>query len=63
LSATPMNQIKETKYKALRIGNYLHVLLLTQILDAALPFFPPNTSRGEVVSNSLRPSLVPKVLK
>src|SRR3989337_2189318 len=41
LSATPMNQIKETKYKALRIGNYLHVLLLTQILDAVLPFFPP----------------------
>ena len=63
LSATPMNQIKETKYKALRIGNYLHVLLLTQILVAALPFFPPNTNLGEVVSNNLRPNLVPKVLK
>src|SRR3989337_1042843 len=61
LSATPTNQIKETKYKALRIGNYLHVLLLTQKIDAQLLFFPPNTNRGEVVSNSLRPSLVPKV--
>ena len=63
LSATPTNQIKETKYNALRIGNYLHVLLLTQILVAALLFFPPNTSQGEVVLNSLRPSLVPKVLQ
>ena len=35
-SATPTNRIKETKYKAIRIGNYLHVLLLTQKLAAAL---------------------------
>ena len=58
-SATPMNQIKETKYKALRIGNYLRVLLLTQKLAAALRLGPLNTSRGEVVSNSLHPSLMP----
>src|SRR6266566_3586460 len=32
LSATLMNQIKKTKYEALRIGNYLHVLLLLQKL-------------------------------
>ena len=57
-SSTPMNQIKETKYKALRIGNYLHVLLLTQKLVAALRLGPLNTSRGVVVSNSLHPSLV-----
>ena len=57
-SATPTNEIKETKYKALRIGNYLHVLLLTQILAAALLLGPPNVSRGVVVSNSLHPSQV-----
>ena len=55
----PTNEIKETKYKALRIGNYLHVLLLTQILVAALLLGPPNVIRGVVVSNSLHPSLVP----
>ena len=58
-SATPTNQIKETKYKALRIGNYLHVLLLTHILGAALLLGPLNVSRGVVVLNSLHPSLVP----
>ena len=57
-SATPTNEIKETKYKALRIGNYLHVVLLTQVLGAALLLLPPNVSRGVVVSNSLHPSLV-----
>ena len=62
-SATPTNQIKETKYKALRMGNYLHVLLLTQILSAALLLGPANVSRGIVLSNSLHPSLVPYVLK
>ena len=31
-SATPTNQIKETKYNALRIVNYLHVLILLQKL-------------------------------
>ena len=40
----PMNEIKETKYKALRIGNYLHVLLLMQLLGAALLLGPPNVS-------------------
>ena len=54
-----MNQIKETKYRALRIGNYLHVLLLTQKLAATLLLAPPNTLRGIVVSNGLHPSLVP----
>ena len=53
-----MNQIKETKYNALRIGSYLHVLILTQKLCAALRLGPLNTNRGELVSNSLRPSLV-----
>ena len=54
-----MNEIKETKYKALRIVNYLHVLLLTQILAAALLLGPPNVIQGVVVSNRLHPSLVP----
>ena len=58
-SATPTNQINKTKYKALRIGIYLHVLLLTQKHAAALRLGPLNTSRGIVVSNSLHPSLVP----
>src|SRR3989337_2914010 len=58
-SATPTNQIKETKYKALRIGNYLHVLLLTQKLGAALLLGPLNVSRGVVVSNSLHPRFMP----
>ena len=58
-----MNQIKETKYKALRIGNYLHVLLLTHILAAALLLGPPDVSRGIVVSESPDLSLVPCVLK
>ena len=53
-----MNEIKETKYKALRIGNYLYVLLLTQILGVTLLLGPPNTLRGIVVSNGLHPSLV-----
>src|SRR3989337_979684 len=57
-STTPTNQIKETKYKALRIGNYLHVLLLTQKLGTALRLGPLNVNRGVVVSNSLHPSLV-----
>ena len=55
--------MKETKYKALRIVNYLHVLLLTQILEAALLLGLPNVIRGVVVSNSLHLSLVPLVLK
>ena len=55
----PMNQIKKTKFKALRIGNYLHVLLLTQKLAATLLLAPPNTLRGVVVSNGLHPSLMP----
>ena len=54
-----MNQIKETKYKALRIGNYLHIVLLTQILGATLLLGPLNVSRGVVVSNRLHLSLVP----
>ena len=58
-SAMPTNEIKETKYKALRIGNYLHVLLLTQKLDSALLLGSLNVSRGVVVSNNLHPSLVP----
>ena len=58
-----MNEIKETKYKALRIGNYPHVLLLTQILEAALLLLPPDVSRGVVVSDSLDPSLVSCILK
>ena len=58
-STTPSNLIKETKYKALRIGNYLHVLLLTQKLATALRPGPLNTSRGIVVSNGLHPSPVP----
>ena len=58
----PTNEIKETKYKALRIGNYLHVLLLLQILSVALLLLLINTTRGIVVSNSLRPSLVAQVL-
>ena len=56
-----MIQIKETKYKALGIGNYLHVLLL-QILSAALLLLLLNTTRGVVVSNSLWPSLIAQVL-
>ena len=59
LSATPTNQIKETKYNALRISNYLHVLILLQKLFAARRLVLLNTTRGVVVSNSLRPSLVP----
>ena len=59
LSATPTNQIKENKYKALRIGNYLHVLLLVQKLSAGRRLGLLNTLRGVVVSNSLYPSLVP----
>ena len=59
LSATPTNQIKKTKFKSLRIGNYPHVLLLTQKLAATLLLAPPNTLRGVVVSNGLHPSLVP----
>ena len=58
-SAMPMNQIKRTKFKALRIGNYQHVLLLSQKLAATLLLRPPNTLRGVVVSNGLHPSLVP----
>ena len=54
-----MNLIKETKYKALRIGNYLRALLLTQKLAATLLLAPPNTLRGVVVSNGLHPSLMP----
>ena len=59
LSATATNQIKETKYKALRIGNYHHVLLLLQKLSATCQLGLLNTMRGIVVSNSLHPSLVP----
>ena len=51
------------QYKALIIGNYLHVLVLTQILGAALLLLPPDVTRGVVVSNTLHPSLVPQVLK
>ena len=58
-----MNEIKETKYKALRIGNYLHVLVLTQILNTALLLLPPDVTRGVVVSDSLHLSLVLCVLK
>ena len=58
-SAMPTNQIKATKCKALRIGNYLHVLLLTQELIAALLLGLLDTTPGVVVSNSLHPSLVP----
>ena len=50
-------------YKALRIGNYHHVLYFTQILEAALLLLPPDVSRGVVVSDSLHPSLVSSVLK
>ena len=63
LSATRRNQMKETKYKALRIRNYLHVMLLLHLLSAARRLLLPNTPRGVVVSNSLHPSLVPKVLQ
>ena len=59
LSATPTNQIKETKYNALRIVNYLHVPILLQKLSPARRLVLLNTTRGVVVSNSLRPSLVP----
>ena len=55
----PTNQIKKTKFKALRIGNYLHVHLLTQKLIATLLLTPPNTLLGIVVSIGLHPSLVP----
>ena len=58
LSATRRNQMKETKYKALRIGKYRHVLLLLQKLFAARLLVLLNTTRGIVASNSLRPSLV-----
>ena len=58
-SATPTNQIKKTKFKALRIGNYLHVHLLTQKLIMTLLLTPPNTLLGVVVSIGLHPSLVP----
>ena len=59
LSVVPMNQMKETKYKALRIGNYLHVLILLQKLSPARRLVLLNTTRGVVVSKSLRPSLMP----
>ena len=54
-----MNEMKETKYKALRIGNYLHVLLLTQELITALLLGLLDTTPGVVVSNSLHPNLMP----
>ena len=63
LSATRRNQMKETKYKALRIRNYLHVMLLLYLLSAARRLLLPNTPRGVIVSNSLHPSLGPKVLQ
>ena len=59
LRTTPTNQIKETKYNALRIGNYLHVLILLQKLNPARQLVLLNTMLGVVVLNSLRPSLVP----
>ena len=63
LSATRRNQMKETKYKALRIRNYLHVMLLLHLLSVARRLLLPNTPQGVVVSNSLHPSLVSKVLQ